>query len=284
MRHYKMKWHELTEKTGYVSIGNAFVPGYFLTENELVLIDSGPIQSKRLMELLDERHWRVRAVIHTHVHIDHVASPEDMMRSMGFDTAAHAKEAQAVYYPEKLHIIGVDMKRPEIMIDGEIFELISLEGHSVGHVGVVTPDGICCLGDAIVSEDVLNVSKLPYMANVQKSLASMEKVRSLNYEIYVIAHQSVEKKASMDKIVTDNIAKEHQLSRIALEVLTRPMTREEVLAKYMKTLHINQREGLSMVIIAHSAWTRYIDLMAQGRIVYREGLLFRKDELDTAQT
>ena len=39
-----------------------------------------------------------------------------------------------------------------------------------------------------------------------------------------------------------------------------------------------------MVIIAHSAWTRYIDLMAQGRIVYREGLLFRKDELDTAQT
>ena len=213
MRHYKMKWHELTEKTGYVSIGNAFVPGYFLTENELVLIDSGPIHSKRLMELLDERHWRVRAVIHTHVHIDHVAndllllekfpdilfytskdeadaiaSPEDMMRSMGFDTAAHAKEAQAVYYPEKLHIIGVDMKRPEIMIDGEIFELISLEGHSVGHVGVVTPDGICCLGDAIVSEDVLNVSKLPYMANVQKSLASMEKVRSLNYEIYVIAH------------------------------------------------------------------------------------------------
>ena len=184
MRHYKMKWHELTEKTGYVSIGNAFVPGYFLTENELVLIDSGPIHSKRLMELLDERHWRVRAVIHTHVHIDHVAndlllldkfpdilfytskdeadaiaSPEDMMRSMGFDTAAHAKEAQAVYYPEKLHIIGVDMKRPEIMIDGEIFELISLEGHSVGHVGVVTPDGICCLGDAIVSEDVLNVSK-----------------------------------------------------------------------------------------------------------------------------
>ena len=65
----------------------------------------------------------------------------------------------------------------------------------MGHVGVVTPDGICCLGDAIVSEDVLNVSKLPYMANVQKSLASMEKVRSLNYEIYVIAHQSVEKKA-----------------------------------------------------------------------------------------
>ena len=110
----------------------------------------------------------------------------------------------------------------------------------------------------------MNVSKLPYMANVQKSLASMEKVRSLNYEIYVIAHQSVERKPSWTKLSQTILPKEHQLSRIALEVLTRPMTREEVLAKYMKTLHINQREGLSMVIIAHSAWTRYIDLMAQG--------------------
>ena len=73
--------------------------------------------------------------------------------------------------------------------------MISLPGHSVGHTGVVTPDGISCIGDAIVSEDVLRVSKLPYMATY-RSLGSMEKVRSLNYEIYVIAHQSVEKKVS----------------------------------------------------------------------------------------
>ena len=88
---------------------------------------------------------------------DAIASPEDMMRSMGFDTAAHAKEAQAVYYPEKLHIIGVDMKRPEIMIDGESFELNSQEGHSEGHVGVVTPVANCCHGDAIVSAEDFHV-------------------------------------------------------------------------------------------------------------------------------
>ena len=49
MQHCKMEWHKLTDKTGYVSIGNAFVPGYFLTEDELVLIDSGPMKSTRLM-------------------------------------------------------------------------------------------------------------------------------------------------------------------------------------------------------------------------------------------
>ncbi|MFQ9388399.1 MAG: MBL fold metallo-hydrolase [Coprococcus sp.] len=69
-----MEWHKLTDRTGYVSIGNAFVPGYFLTEDELVLIDSGPMKSTRLMEMLDERHWKARAVILTHVHIDHVAN------------------------------------------------------------------------------------------------------------------------------------------------------------------------------------------------------------------
>ena len=80
-----------------------------MTEDELVLIDSGPMKSTRLMEMLDERHWKVRAVILTHVHIDHVAnnalllekfpdivfytsqeeadaiaSPENMIRDMGF--------------------------------------------------------------------------------------------------------------------------------------------------------------------------------------------------------
>ena len=56
------------------------------------------------------------------------------------------------------------MKQSRIQIDDAVFQLISLPGHSVGHTGVVTPDGICCIGDAIVSEDVLRVSKMPYMA------------------------------------------------------------------------------------------------------------------------
>ena len=134
-----MEWHKLTDRTGYVSIGNAFVPGYFLTEDELVLIDSGPMKSTRLMEMLDERHWKVRAVILTHVHIDHVAnnalllekfpdivfytsqeeadaiaSPENMIRDMGFDTVEHAKQVQAIFYPENIHIKGIDMKQSRI--------------------------------------------------------------------------------------------------------------------------------------------------------------------------
>ena len=296
-----MEWHELTERTGYVSIGNAFVPGYFLTENELVLIDSGPMKSTRFMEMLDERHWKVRAVIHTHVHIDHVAnnalllekfpdilfytskeeadsiaSTENMIRDMGFETVEQAKQTQAVFYPEQVHITGIDMKHPEIAIDDAVFKLVALPGHSIGHVGVVTPDGVCCLGDAIVSEDVLRVSKLPYMSYVEEALESMRKVAELPYETYVIAHQSVETKAAISKIVRDNIAKEEQLSRIAFEMLTKPMTKEEVLAKYMKTLHINQRAGTEMVIIAYTAWTRYIDLINKGKVEYKEGLLYRK--------
>lgn len=152
-----MEWHKLTDRTGYVSIGNAFVPGYFLTEDELVLIDSGPMKSTRLMEMLDERHWKVRAVILTHVHIDHVAnnalllekfpdivfyasqeeadaiaSPENMIRDMGFDTVEHAKQTQAIFYPENIHIKGIDMKQSRIQIDDAVFQLISLPGHSVG--------------------------------------------------------------------------------------------------------------------------------------------------------
>lgn len=77
---------------------------------------------------------RIFFFIHQKDEADAIASPEDMMRSMGFDTAAHAKEAQAVYYPEKLHIIGVDEAAGNY-VDGEIFELISLEGSFSGPCG-----------------------------------------------------------------------------------------------------------------------------------------------------
>ena len=87
---------------------------------------------------------------------------------MGFDTVEHERDA-GHFYPEKLHIIGVDMKRPEIMIDGEIFELISLEGHSVGHTGVVTPDGIAVSVMPLCPEDVLNVSKLRFYGKCEGS-------------------------------------------------------------------------------------------------------------------
>ena len=73
---------------------------------------------------------------------------------------------------------------------------------------------------------------------------SMGEVAELPYETYVIAHQSVEKKVDISKIVTDNNTRNTSCPE-CLWMLTRPMTKEEVLAKYMKTLHINQREGLN---------------------------------------
>ena len=294
-----MEWHKLTEKTGYVSIGNAFVPGYFLTENELVLIDSGPIESLRLMELLESNHWKVRAVIHTHIHIDHVSnndllekmfpdivfyasrieteaikSPENMVAMMGFWTIEQGQAAMKIY-PH--HFTPVDLEKKVLNIDGSVFELIDLPGHSIGHMAVVTPDHVCCLGDAIVSEDVLNMSKQPYLLQFERAVQSMEKVRELSYPYYMLAHKSVETPAAIPKLVTDNVAKEYQLCRMALEVLRRPMNQEDALDGYLRALRINRREGLGMAVTEHSAWERYQYLIDQGRIEYRDGLLYRKD-------
>ena len=294
-----MEWQLLTKKTGYVSIGNALVPGYFLTEDELVLIDSGPIESVRLMEMLERHQWKVRAVIHTHIHIDHVSNnrlleekfpditfyasrieteavktPENMVSMMGFQTIDQGRAAMKVY-PH--HFTAVDPEKKILSIDGEAFELIDLPGHSIGHMAVVTPDHVCCLGDVIVSEDILNMSKQPYLLQFERAIQSMEKVRKLTYPKYVLAHKSVEEPGAMAKLVTDNIVKEQQLCQTVLEILIKPLKKQEALNAYLKTLRINWREGLGMVVTIHSAWQRFQYLIDQGVIECRDGILYRKD-------
>ena len=294
-----MEWQLLTKRTGYVSIGNALVPGYFLTEDELVLIDSGPIESMRFMEMLERHQWKVRAVIHTHIHIDHVSNnrlleekfpditfyasrieteaiktPENMVSMMGFQTLDQGRAAMKVY-PH--HFTAVDPEKKILTIDGEIFELIDLPGHSIGHMAVVTPDHVCCLGDVIVSEDILNMSKQPYLLQFERAIQSMEKVCELAYPKYVLAHKSVEKPGAMAKLVTDNVVKEKQLCQIAKEVLIKPLNKEQALDTYLKALRINWREGLGMAVTIHSAWQRFQYLIDQGIIEYRDGILYRKD-------
>lgn len=47
---------------------------------------------------------------------------------MGFDTVEHAKQVQAIFYPENIHIKGIDMKQSRIQIDDAVFQLISAAG------------------------------------------------------------------------------------------------------------------------------------------------------------
>lgn len=292
-----MLWQQVTGNTGYISIGNAFVPGYVLSSGGLVLIDSGPVESPRLLELLAEYHWQVRAVIHTHLHIDHVANnrllsenqhamfyateeevkailtPERMLRAFGLKTMEQAIEMKKFYQQT---VISIDPEKLTVCIEDAEFKMIPLYGHSIGHAAVVTPDDVCCLGDAIVSGELLKKSKLPYMFDVGNTLASMKKIQTLNYPYYVAAHQSVETAESLKKVVAHNISKEQQIHRVALDVIEKPVPMTEAVDHFIRSLGIRHRQGWGMDVIRGTAKNRLVYLEEIGKLKTDEnGIVYR---------
>lgn len=57
---------------------------------------------------------------------------------------------------------------------GITFPVHHLPGHSLDHIVIGTPDGVCFAGDALLTENVLRHVKLPYCDHVGLDLESKE--------------------------------------------------------------------------------------------------------------
>ena len=55
-------------KTGFIKTAYALIPTYQISENNLLLFDSGEEPSTELLDMLDTQNLRVRAVLCTHLH------------------------------------------------------------------------------------------------------------------------------------------------------------------------------------------------------------------------
>ena len=67
------EWHQIKGNTGYFFSGQALIVTYRLDEKNIVLIDSGTDPDPELIPFLREHGVSVYAVLHTHLHVDHIA-------------------------------------------------------------------------------------------------------------------------------------------------------------------------------------------------------------------
>ena len=65
---------QLTGKTGYIVRGDSLLVIYFLSDHEIVMIDSGEFEDPEMIAYFDAQNIRITAVINTHIHVDHVAN------------------------------------------------------------------------------------------------------------------------------------------------------------------------------------------------------------------
>lgn len=250
----KLTFEAITDKTSIANVDGAIVTACAVSPQEYVLIDSGAKYSPALAEYFIKNEMKVSAIIHTHLHTDHIANDRELMRRFGCQVYSGTRDMQTMsskrlimlergyvtgeYIDEAIAACRYPMTPiPEaseyVEVCGEKFGIIPLPGHSIGHIGIVTPDGVCCLGDALLSPGKLEHMKLPYHADTGKMLASIKKIAELDYPFFVIAHEELVSRTGIRNTAEINLAVElkilGQISEIMNEALPKPVQPSAVL-------------------------------------------------------
>ncbi len=179
-----------------------------LGDGEVILIDCGD-HKKSVSDLdaaLNERGWRVKLIVNTHGHTDHIVGNHHFLEKDGCAVFAPETEAFLVEHStlEPMYFyLGIPTNRkrnfffkpfgtkaeiltPEVLPAG--FELLPLPGHSLNMFGVKTPDGVWFLADAVLSEATFRDYGLPAFYDINASIKTLRRIADLSGVCFVPAH------------------------------------------------------------------------------------------------
>lgn len=209
---------------------------YKCGDNEVVLIDTcdHPRMIRTLDRLLSAKNLKVKAVINTHCHVDHIAGNKFFSDKYGCELLAPKEECYFVEHPDfeaKFYYAGIDTEKsrnpffcaeaslPKPIKENELpkgLEVFQLPGHAFDMVGVKTDDNVLFLADSILSKKTWDEHKLPFFHNVNKSIETLEKIKNMSGKIFVPSHD--EPKENIGELAEYNINKMNERKELVYDI------------------------------------------------------------------
>ena len=291
-----MELRHVLGRTYAAVAATALLPLYQLNDREVVLLDTGYARLDRsgLDNLLESRGFILRGIICSHAHFDHSGNVRYLQQRYGARAAAHIIEAgisvnpdayranyvaltygkSREYFLEECFTADTIIGPEDTYLDfcGVRFGILQLPGHSAGHIGVVTPDGVAYVGDCLIDQQQIDSAKLPTSMFIARDLQSKEFLRRTDYPAYIIAHKAVvTDKAALDALVDSNTAFIHQKADELLEDLVDGMTFSQWIAAFCQRESIRTKNEFKFSIIERN-FANFVDwLTDEGRVtVQRE--------------
>lgn len=232
----------------------AWIPYYQINETDIILLDSGYMLHGELEAWIKEHNFKVRAILNTHEHWDHVVANGNLQREYGAKIYMPKAEAALVETPIGKNVLHEPGNFMEIQnfysmfsfrVDEEIsaedgmievcgipFEVIHTPGHSLDHVSFITPDRVLYVGDVLMSADELRRAKISCAVSHEVDIESKKKLKRYSCEAYILAHGSIER--DITALIDENIAYVHQRGEDLLQMIHQPMSMEEIIRTVWK--------------------------------------------------
>ncbi|MGN1195340.1 MAG: MBL fold metallo-hydrolase, partial [Acutalibacteraceae bacterium] len=181
---------------------------YYLGENEVMLIDSCDHKKsvKDLDLALSERGWKVKFIVNTHSHLDHIHGNDFFREKYGCEIYAPETErlfVDVLALERTAYFTAVPMRAPfdptyvptkertklltkDILPVG--FDIVSLPGHTLNMVGIKTADGVWFTADSVLAKETFEGYGIPFFLLVNQSIETAKNVAALQGNYFVPAH------------------------------------------------------------------------------------------------
>ena len=236
---------------------------YLGDDNHCLLIDSGEAAyGQQVVNMIHQQGWRVSALISTHAHADHCGANQIIADTFG--AAVYASAAEKVFLenpwlipytlfsahpPRSLanrFIVPpaspkVDVLEPGTrVISGISLNIIDLGGHTPGHIGVMTPDGILFVGDSLLSSQSYQTFPCLVMADVAKQLASLDLLEKIHFKELCLAHGGCSDQPG-SLIDQNRVWLKELINDVLLALPGQLLSREEIVGRIIagRTLPVN---------------------------------------------
>ena len=276
----------------YAAVGaTALMPVYKLTDTDIVLMDTGYARLDRsaLVNLIEGNGFRLRGIICSHAHFDHTGNVRYLQQRYGCQAAAQIIEAGISVNPDAYRANYVALtygKSREYLLEecfpadviipadaghldfcGARFGILQLPGHSAGHIGVVTPDGVAYLGDCLIDEEQIAAAKLPTSMFIARDLESKESLRNLRRPAYTSAHKQV--LTDIGPLIDRNIDFIHDKGRELLEDLEDGMSFDQWIYAFCQRENVRTRNEFKFSIVERN-FANFVDwLTDEGKVEVR---------------
>lgn len=227
--------------------------GLYVTKNkEVYVIDTGVNEksARRIVEIILEQGWTVKAIILTHAHTDHAGGCRSLTEITGAKAYATKSERVFVEQPELEPAVvygaypcrdfrGKFMNTPECQVEDiesltlpEGMEIFHLPGHFADMIGVKTPDDVYFMADAVISDRTLETCPMSYIFDIESQYRTLEDIKRYQGRLCVPSHaEPTEDISSLADINKESLDK---VNRVILSLLEKPATLEDLTAEVTK--------------------------------------------------